>query len=64
MWRLLCYITSILKAKLIYVRCSENVNMQLSGRLIVQGAELQCLLKVKDDLSLLIFQDAKNDVSN
>ena len=29
------------------------------------GPELQCLLKVKDDLlSLLIFQDAKNDVLN
>ena len=31
----------------------------------VQGPELQCLLKVKDDLSLvLIFQNAKNNVSN
>ena len=30
-----------------------------------QGAELQCLLKVKEDLSyVLIFQDAKNNVLN
>ena len=29
------------------------------------GPDLQCLLKVKEDLSLvLIFQDAKNNVSN
>ena len=29
------------------------------------GPELQCLLKVKEDLSLvLIFQDVKNNVSN
>ena len=29
------------------------------------GPELQCLLKVKEDLlGLLIFQDAKNDVLN
>ena len=28
-----------------------------------QGPELQCLLKVKEDLSIvLIFQDAKNNV--
>ena len=30
-----------------------------------QDPELQCLLKVKEDLSkVLIFQDAKNNVSN
>ena len=32
---------------------------------IYQGPELQCLPKVKEDLSkVLIFQDAKNNVSN
>ena len=31
----------------------------------LQGPELQFLLKVKEDLSeVLIFQDAKNNVSN
>ena len=32
---------------------------------IDQGPELQCLLKVKEDLSYVLnFQDAKNNVSN
>ena len=31
--------------------------------IVIQGPELQCLLRVKEDLSqVLIFQDTKNNV--
>ena len=36
MWRLLCYITSILKSRLNMCGALKNFNMQFSGRLIIQ----------------------------
>ena len=43
---------------------SGNLPVGMSdGFLTDQGPELQCLLRVKEDLSyVLIFQDAKNNV--
>ena len=42
-----------------YSLLSDN----LSAHVVHLGPELQCLLRVKEDLSLvLIFQDAKNNV--